>query len=134
MMFDFAKPTQRDFTETIKTLAGLSLFIIADITNPRCSPLELQATVPDYMVPFVPILQEDEEPFGMFQDLKLKYGQWVLDLLTYDTGDNLIKVLEEAVVKPALEKARELELIKAKAITVRNVNDYLPGTIGRVTD
>jgi uncharacterized protein YjbI with pentapeptide repeats len=58
MMFDFEKPTQRDFTETIKTLAGLSRFIIADITNPRSSPLELQATMPDYMVPFVPVIQK----------------------------------------------------------------------------
>jgi hypothetical protein len=41
MLFDFERPTQRDFTETIKTLAGLSRFIIADITNPRSSPLEL---------------------------------------------------------------------------------------------
>jgi hypothetical protein len=32
----------------------LSRFIIADITNPRSSPLELQATMPDYMIPFVP--------------------------------------------------------------------------------
>jgi hypothetical protein len=55
MMFDFEKPKQRDFTETIKTLAGLSRFIIADITNPKSSPLELQATMPDYMIPFVPI-------------------------------------------------------------------------------
>jgi hypothetical protein len=54
MMFDFERPTQRDFSETIKTLAGLSRFIIADITNPRSSPLELQATMPDYMIPFVP--------------------------------------------------------------------------------
>ena len=48
MVFDFEKPTQRDFTETIMTLAGMSLFVIADITNPRSAPLELQATVPDY--------------------------------------------------------------------------------------
>jgi len=81
MMLDFEKPTQRDFTETIKTLAGLSRFIIADITNPKSSPLELQATMPDYMIPFVPIIQEEEEPFAMFQDLQQKYGDWVLDVL-----------------------------------------------------
>jgi Pentapeptide repeats (8 copies) len=62
MMFDFERPTHRDFTESIKVLAGLSRFIIADITNPRSSPLELQATMPDYMIPFVPIIQEGEEP------------------------------------------------------------------------
>ena len=35
MMFDFERPSQRDFTETIETLAGLSRFIVADITNPK---------------------------------------------------------------------------------------------------
>jgi hypothetical protein len=45
ILFDFDKPTQRDFTETILTLAGLARFVIADITNPKSSPLELQATV-----------------------------------------------------------------------------------------
>ncbi len=47
IMFDFEKATSRDFTETIKILAGLSKFVIVDITNPKSSPLELQAIVPD---------------------------------------------------------------------------------------
>jgi hypothetical protein len=46
ILFDFERPTDRDFTETIMTLAGMCLFIIADITNPKSSPLELQAAVP----------------------------------------------------------------------------------------
>src|SRR5262249_35637024 len=61
MVFDFKKPTQRDLDETVKTLAGLCRFIIADITNPRSSPMELQAIVPDYMVPLVPIIAEGEK-------------------------------------------------------------------------
>jgi uncharacterized protein YjbI with pentapeptide repeats len=47
IVFDFERPTDQDFTETIMTLAGMCLFIIADITNPKSSPLELQATVPN---------------------------------------------------------------------------------------
>ena len=125
MMFDFEKSTQRDFTETIKTLAGLSRFIIADITNPKSSPLELQATMPDYMIPFVPIIQEDEEPFSMFQDLQNKYGDWVLDVLRYDSVDSLLKVLDKAVVKPALKKADELLIKKAEGIRDRHVKDYM---------
>ena len=69
IVFDFERPTTHDFTETIMTLAGLSCFIIADITNPKSSPLELQATVPNYMTPFVPIIQEGEQPFAIFTDL-----------------------------------------------------------------
>jgi hypothetical protein len=124
MMFDFEKPTQRDFTETIKTLAGLSRFIIADITNPKSSPLELQAIMPDYMIPFVPIIHEDEKPFAMFQDLKQKYGEWVLDLLEYDTAQGLLDVFDEAVVAPANEMAGLLELKKAEQIQTRHVKDY----------
>jgi uncharacterized protein YjbI with pentapeptide repeats len=125
MMFDFERPTQRDFTETIKTLAGLSRFIIADITNPKSSPLELQAIMPDYMIPFVPIIQENEEPFAMFRDLKQKYGEWVLDVLKYDCTDNLVKALDSAVIKPALERSQQLMVKKAEAITTRHIRDYI---------
>ena len=62
IVFDFDRPTDKDFTETIKTLAGLCYFVIADVTNPKSSPLELQATVPDYQIPFVPIIQEGRKP------------------------------------------------------------------------
>ena len=50
MVFNFDKPEAKDFTETVRLLAGLSKFVIFDITNFRSAPLELQATVPDYMV------------------------------------------------------------------------------------
>ena len=61
MVFNFDKPETKDFTETVRLLCGLSKFVIVDITNPRSAPLELQATVPDYMVPFAPILQKGDE-------------------------------------------------------------------------
>jgi hypothetical protein len=60
----------KDFTETVRLLCNLSKFVIVDITNPRSAPLELQATVPDYMVPFAPILQQGEKPFATFVDLR----------------------------------------------------------------
>jgi len=125
MMFDFERPTQRDFTETIKTLAGLSRFIIADITNPKSSPLELQATMPDYMIPFVPIIQDSEQPFEMFRDLNQKYGTWVLDVLRYDSAENLLRVLDSAIIKPAIAKEQELSARKAAEIHSRHVRDYL---------
>jgi hypothetical protein len=124
IVFDFERPTERDFTETIMTLAGLSCFIIADITNPKSSPLELQATIPNYMIPFVPIIQEGEEPFSMFQNLSGKFD-WVLDTLVYDTPSNLIKGLERAVVSPALEKRDELLAKKMEKLRTRHIGDYL---------
>src|SRR5262249_10912415 len=79
IVFDFEKPNDRDLTETIKTLVGLCQFAIVDITNPKSSPLELDATVKDYQVPFVPIIQKGEKPFSMFNDLR-KY-RWMLNTL-----------------------------------------------------
>lgn len=123
MIFDFDKPAERDFTETVKTLAGLSRFIIADITNPRSSPLELQATVPDYMVPVVPIIAEGEQPFAMFQDLWIKY-HWVLDPLEYTDCAALIRVLEPAIIAPALQKRAELMEARAQSMRSRKASDY----------
>ena len=93
IVFDFDRPTDKDFTETIKTLAGLCYFVIADVTNPKSSPLELQATVPDYQIPFVPIIQEGESPFAMMVDLQKKYN-WVLKTVSYDLEGNSYESLE----------------------------------------
>jgi len=113
IVFDFDRPADKDFTETIKTLAGLSLFVIADVTNPKSSPLELQATVPDYQIPFVPIIQEGEQPFAMMVDLQKKYN-WVLETRTYSSKEALINKLKEGIIDPAMQKHNEFRLIKAQ--------------------
>jgi len=121
MVFDFDRPTDRDFTETVMTLAGLSRFIIADITKPRSVPLELQSTIPNYMVPFVPLIQDGEEPFAMFRDLWQKYRDWVLDPLAYDSIDGLVTVFDKGVIEPANERHSLLRVRKAEELRVRHV-------------
>jgi hypothetical protein len=39
IIFDFDRPTDKDLTETIQMLAGMSMFVIADITSPKSTPL-----------------------------------------------------------------------------------------------
>jgi hypothetical protein len=124
IVFDFDRPMDKDFTETIKTLAGLCFFVIADVTNPKSSPLELQATVPDYQIPFVPIIQEGEKPFAMMVDLQKKYN-WVLDTLSYKSADDLIKALKPAIIDPAIQKHNELRLIKAREPKIRSASDFI---------
>ena len=121
MIFDFDRPTDRDLTETVKILAGLSRFVIADITNPRSVPLELQATVPDYMVPFVTILQRGQPAFGMFDDLPRKYN-WALPLLEYNSAEPLLAAFEQKVIGPALDKADEVRREKAVPSFSTSVN------------
>jgi hypothetical protein len=121
MVFNFDKPETKDFTETVRLLAGLSKFVIVDITKPRSAPLELQATVPDYMVPFAPILQEGQEPFAMFVDLQNKYD-WVLKpVISYPSVDRLIGVLEERIVRRAEAKFNEMLTRRTETLRVESV-------------
>ena len=124
IIFDFDRPSSRDFTETIKTLAGICLFIIADITRPSSVPLELQATIPDYQIPFIPIIQYGEKPFSMFKDLLGKYN-WVLQPIEYSTGDTLRSVFKELIIDKAFQKHKELQLSKAQEIQILSADEYL---------
>jgi len=128
IVFDFDRPTDKDFTETIKTLAGISYFVIADVTNPKSSPLELQATVPDYQIPFVPIIQEGESPFAMMVDLQKKYN-WVLPTRSYDSIETLMSALKPGIIDPAVELRNKLRLIKAQEQVTENLKDYLGKTL-----
>src|SRR5262249_34954936 len=47
IIFDFERIPGRDYTETVKILAGLSKFVIADITQPKSVPQEAIAIIPD---------------------------------------------------------------------------------------
>jgi uncharacterized protein YjbI with pentapeptide repeats len=120
MVFNFDKPETRDFTETVRLLANLSKFVIVDITKPRSAPLELQATVPDYMVPFAPILQQGEEPFSMFVNLQNKYD-WVLPVIGYPSVERLMKELEDKVVRRAEAKFKELLVRRDTPIRIENI-------------
>ncbi len=121
MVFNFDKPETRDFTETVRLLAGLSRFVVADITNPRSAPLQLQATVPECMVPFVPILEQGEEPFAMFRDLWVEHRAWVLDPIRYASVERLVEVLDANIVKPAEARFAELLARKAEDLRIKDV-------------
>jgi Pentapeptide repeats (8 copies) len=121
MVFNFDKPEVKDFTETVRLLASLSHFVIADITKPKSTPLELQAVVPECMVPFVPILERGEKPFAMFTDLWIKYREWVFDPISYPSVDRLIEVLDTEIVRPAQAKFADLLARKAEKLRVKDI-------------
>ena len=100
IMFDFDKPTSRDLTETISTLAHMARFVIADITGARSIPQELQAIVPNLPnVPVQPLLLSSEKEYGMFEHFK-NYP-WVLQEFSYTDKLDLIANLESRVVLPS---------------------------------
>ncbi len=124
IIFDFDRPVDKDITETINTLASISYFVIADVTSPRSSPLELQALVPEYQIPFVPIIQEGELPFSMMEDLRTKH-HWMLTPISYNSVDELINILKIGIIDPAIEKHNELRIIKARKPTIILAKDIL---------
>jgi len=130
IVFNFDKPETKDFTETIRLLARVSKFVIADITNPKSAPLELQATVPEIMVPFWPIIQEGETPFAMLQDLWIKHRDWVFEPIYYSSLDALIGVLDEKIIRPA--EVRFAELLARKAEKMRGEHVYCPLPAGEL--
>lgn len=106
IIFDFDKPSSRDLTETISTLAHMSRFVIADITHAKSIPQELQAIVPHLpSVPVQPIAAQSAATYSMFEHFQ-RYP-WVLPLYRYATKDQLIRRLVEDVITPSEAKARE---------------------------
>jgi uncharacterized protein YjbI with pentapeptide repeats len=108
ILFDFDFPANRDITETVSALAHLSRFIIADITDARSIPQELQAIVPNLpSVPVKPLLLASQHEYGMFEHLK-RYPQ-VLEIELYKNTDELIASLSANIIEPAEAKALELK-------------------------
>jgi uncharacterized protein YjbI with pentapeptide repeats len=100
ILFDFERPSSRDLTETISTLAGLARFIIADITDAKSIPQELQAIVPNYpSVPVQPVLLAAESEYGMFE--RFRRFPWVLPVVLYESPVELLARLEADVIAPA---------------------------------
>lgn len=102
IIFDFERPQDRNYTETVKTLAGLSRFVIADLSGPSV-PQELYATVPHFKIPFVPIIEAGRKPFSMAVDL-LEYPWVVRPPVTFATTEELVEQLPTKVIAPAEEK------------------------------
>ena len=92
ILFDFEVPADRDETETVRTLAGMACFIIVDLTAARSVPQELQAIIPDLMVPIRPVIVAEDEAWAMFTNF-LKYPWAVREPFRYNDLPDLIRRL-----------------------------------------
>lgn len=102
IIFDFERPQNRNYTETVRTLAGLARFVIVDLSGPSV-PQELTATVPDYKIPFVPILQVGQTSWSMVIDL-FEYDHFIRPPVSFATKEEIVALLPEKVVAPAEAK------------------------------
>ena len=106
IVFNVEGPVRRDHAETILILAGMSRFVIADLTTPRSVPAELQLIVPHMKTPLVPIIKKGERPYDLFDSLRA-FG-WVVEPVEYRSLNDLVARMKRDVVGPALRSERKL--------------------------
>jgi uncharacterized protein YjbI with pentapeptide repeats len=111
VMNDFTQPAGRDTIEVVSVLAGLSRFVIADLTHSKSVPLESHVIIPNIMSPFASIVEGTDAGFSMFPALQRKYP-WVMPTVSYRDVDQLVKRLETGIVQPA-EALRE-QLLRSR--------------------
>ena len=95
----------------MRLLAGLSKFVIVDLSSPKSAPYELGAIVSQTMIPFQPIIAAGEMPFSMLQDLWINYPNRASPI-HYSSVDALIATLNDKMIRPA--EARFVELVRRK--------------------
>lgn len=110
ILFESDAPQSRDVSETVALLARLARFVIAEISETRSVPKELESIVPHVAIPIQTIIEEGERPYSMFRDYR-KY-QWVLPPYPYSGLDGLRSALDNHVLAPAESKLRELEAMR----------------------
>jgi len=108
VIFDFEGPSSRTLTQTVSTLAHLARFVIADITDARSIPQELQAIVPSMpSVPIQPILLAGQKPYGMFGDFSA-YSS-VLPLAVYKDKADAVLVLQQRIIQAVEIRLAEIQ-------------------------
>lgn len=109
VLFDFERPQSRDITETVRTLAHMARFVIADISEAKSIPQELMAIVPNLpSVPVQPLLQISEKKYGMFDHFER--FPWVLPIFYYKDINEVIASLSEKIIFPAEAKAEKQKI------------------------
>lgn len=97
VIFDFEKPSTRNLTETVMTLASMSKYVIADLSSPRSIPHELASIARQLpSIRFYPIILAGEKTFGMFDDYR--YYPWIRPVKEYSV-DGVEEVIEQIILE-----------------------------------
>lgn len=105
IIFDFDRPKDKNFTDTIKTLAGLSRFVVADLSGPSVGH-ELATLVPFFKIPFVLIIEEGKKPYSMYKDL-LENDHVLSPIIEFQNKEHLLELIPSRVIDPAEKMCEE---------------------------
>jgi uncharacterized protein YjbI with pentapeptide repeats len=108
IVFDFQPLTSQTTLETIKTLASMARFVIADLTDARSVLMELGAIVPAFPSVAVRLMiKKSEHEYGMLDYIR-KFASVVGNTYEYESPEEVIASVKENVVGPAEAKVKEL--------------------------
>lgn len=107
LLFDFEKPGDRDLIESIVRYASVSRFVIADLSDPRSIPAELQAIVPQFVsLPVVPIIEETQREYAVSDHILRRES--VKPVVRYRDVPDLLAILDKRILGPAEALRAEL--------------------------
>lgn len=107
IVFDFQRPDDRGFAETVVIMAGLSRFVVADFTNPKEIRREVPMIRDQYRrVPIAAIAKSG----GRLPITTIDYfdDEDIENLVRYDDVAHLLSQLDDQVIAPAEAEASRI--------------------------
>lgn len=105
--FDFQRPSERDYAETVLSLVGMSRFVVADFTNAKEVRAEVAQARRQYKrVPIIPIVREGVSlPVTMANSFSAEELQL---LVRYQNIDDLLQRVRLSIIEPAEKRVRRI--------------------------
>ena len=108
IIFDFDPSPNRTTIETIKTLASMAKFVVANLTDAKSVLQELQAVVPTLpSVSVQLIIKRTEHEYGILDYIR-SYQSVVSKTYEYETVEEVISSIQENIIAPVEAKLRQL--------------------------
>jgi hypothetical protein len=107
IIFDFEKPQDRTLIGSILRFASVARLVIADLSDPKSVPAELQAIVPQFpSPPVVPIIEGTQREYPVADDILCR--QSVSSVVRYVDEAHLLAILDSQILAPAEKLRAEL--------------------------
>jgi len=107
-LFTFARPDSRDLMEAIVGFAAFSRFVIADLSDPKSVPSELEAIAFRFQsVPIVPVIVQSDEEYATFESIR-RFNNVIKPTVRYRDAADLIAKLDAEIL--ALAEAKRSEI------------------------
>ncbi len=122
ILFDFTNTQNQSILETVLTLAGMSRFIIADVTDATMVREEIRSIVEKFpSKPIQPILFYTSKEYVTLPEIKLGFNS-LLDAYVYNNHEEIVSNLKQSIIHPAelWIEARKSQIL-ANPKTIREI-------------